>query len=228
MIIKLALNSFTKNWQSLSNVAKQTIGRSGAIRPERQFLMGHIAGNENILQNMKNHGINIRHLQSTIVAQPGGMPESTKSGILINMKNALEKTRSVLPAIGINPKILPKDTSKSGRYFASQLQRHEMREIDTGIKKLKQLPSKDRLESGIPNIIKFIQNDPQHPHIGRKIKAFGKYVGKHPEFMDLEQGKFLGHHSKSIPMADIKQSKSLPNQLGKPMYDMRMKEFNYK
>lgn len=227
MIVKLALNVFTKNWQQLSNAAKQSLGRSGAIRPERQFLLGHMKGNSNILQGMKNRGIDIRHLQSNIVAQPGGMPESMKSGVLLNMHDALNKTKSILPMMGINPRILPKDTTKAGRYFASQIQRHEMREIDTGIKKLKDLPSREKLEQSVPKIIKFISNDINHPHIMRKIKAFKKWVTYHPEMMELEKGKFLGHHSKAIPMADVKQFKILPNTLGKPMYNMRMKEFPY-
>jgi hypothetical protein len=230
-LIKIALNAFTKNWQNLSNTAKQTIGQSGAIRSERKFIMGHIEGNKNILQNMRNKGINISHIDSQIYQQAGGMPLTRNSGVLINAKQAFSKTKEILPQIGVDTN-LGKETSKSGRYFTTQVHRHEMREVESGVNKLRNLENPKVLEKKvIPRIYNFVRDfNPQDTSNLNKVRMnnFNDYMLKNlKEMQPLEEGKFLGHHSKSIPVADIKQSLKMPNNLGKSMLNMRLAEHPY-
>lgn len=224
-LIKLATNAFTRNWQNLSNASKITIGKSKAIRPERQFLVGHIKGNENIAAKMAKNNINISHVHSNILPQyPMGMATSSKSGILVNVKDTFKNLKELLPKLG-NTANIGKENSKKGRYLTSQVKRHELREIDVNVNKIRKANNSktEKINKAFGDFIKKDDKENAMKDIGKLMKR------KHYlETMKISQkGMFGGHGNKSIPMADIKQSLKMPNNLGKPMLDMRLQEFPY-
>lgn len=226
-LIKTAVNAFTKNWNTLTNEAKIAIGKSGAIRSERKFLLGHIQGTKNIITDIKNkHNLQeIAYKPSKVMNTPAGALVSSNKGLIVNLDKTHQQLKDVLPQLGISTKI-PKETSKSGRYLQSQIHRHESREIDAVANKIGDLNNKKY--KGILEATGKLVSDTSLEEFPKKMKNLyrRKNIGEFNE--KVLSGMVSGHHNMSIPLKDISESNKLPNNLGKTMLDMRNQEFPYR
>jgi len=224
-LIKLA-NALTEHWADLSKASKILAGKAGMVRSDRKSIIGSITHNNVLRKQLEDKGIKIHYMTSKkIFPQPGGMPLDKKNAALVNLKNPHETLSNYLSNVGLDSKILGKETSHQGRFVNSQFHRHELREIIHGMKNMEKSSDPKQMAKATKLTTAFIKKDSLGP---KHVAKFGQRVQKYNKVIqELDDRKFLGHHSKSIPLNDIRESKLAPGNLGLPMLRIRKLEHPY-